>query len=43
MTWRAISARSYVKSVLLDQKVAAGVGNWIADEVLYHSVGRCKF
>lgn len=26
-----------IKSVLLDQSIAAGVGNWIADEVLYHS------
>ncbi len=26
-----------VKAVLLDQSVAAGVGNWIADEVLYQA------
>jgi formamidopyrimidine-DNA glycosylase len=26
-----------VKAVLLDQSFAAGVGNWIADEVLYHA------
>ena len=26
-----------VKAVLLDQKVAAGVGNWVADEVLFHA------
>ena len=26
-----------IKSVLLDQKIAAGVGNWIADEVLYQA------
>ena len=26
-----------VKAVLLDQGFAAGVGNWIADEVLYHA------
>jgi len=26
-----------IKSVLLDQSVLAGVGNWIADEVLYQS------
>lgn len=26
-----------VKAVLLNQKVAAGVGNWIADEVLYQA------
>ena len=25
-----------VKAVLLDQHVLAGIGNWIADEVLYH-------
>ncbi len=26
-----------MKAVLLDQKFAAGVGNWIADEVLYQA------
>ena len=26
-----------IKAVLLDQTVFAGVGNWIADEVLYHA------
>ncbi len=26
-----------IKSLLLDQRFAAGVGNWIADEVLYHA------
>ena len=26
-----------IKAVLLDQSVAAGVGNWIADEVLYQA------
>ena len=26
-----------IKAALLDQKIAAGVGNWIADEVLYHA------
>ncbi|KAJ1927913.1 hypothetical protein IWQ60_002515 [Tieghemiomyces parasiticus] len=26
-----------IKALLLDQAFAAGVGNWIADEVLYHS------
>lgn len=26
-----------VKALLLDQKLFAGVGNWIADEVLYHA------
>ncbi|KNC86734.1 hypothetical protein SARC_01113, partial [Sphaeroforma arctica JP610] len=27
-----------IKSVLLDQSFAAGLGNWLADEILYHSV-----
>lgn len=26
-----------IKSILLDQKFAAGVGNWIADEILYQA------
>ena len=26
-----------MKSLLLDQSFAAGVGNWVADEVLYQS------
>ena len=26
-----------IKTALLDQSVAAGVGNWIADEILYHA------
>lgn len=29
--------RAPIKAVLLDQKVFAGVGNWIADEVLYQA------
>jgi formamidopyrimidine-DNA glycosylase len=29
--------RMAIKAVLLDQKVFAGVGNWIADEVLYQA------
>ncbi len=29
--------RAPLKSILLDQSIFAGVGNWIADEVLYHS------
>jgi formamidopyrimidine-DNA glycosylase len=29
--------RVAIKAVLLDQKVFAGVGNWIADEILYQS------
>ena len=27
-----------VKAALLDQSVSAGVGNWIADEILYHAL-----
>ena len=35
---RRLAARSVaVKSLLLDQGFAAGVGNWIADEVLYQA------
>jgi formamidopyrimidine-DNA glycosylase len=30
--------RSPVKSVLLDQAVAAGVGNWLADEILHQAL-----
>ncbi|TRM62394.1 DNA glycosylase/AP lyase [Schizophyllum amplum] len=26
-----------VKALLLDQKFSAGVGNWVADEILYHA------
>lgn len=26
-----------IKSLLLDQSFSAGVGNWVADEVLYHA------
>lgn len=34
----ALSGRkSVIKSTLLDQSVAAGVGNWIADELLYQA------
>ena len=29
--------RSPIKAVLLDQAFAAGIGNWIADEVLYQA------
>jgi len=29
--------RAPIKSILLDQKFAAGVGNWIADEILYQA------
>ena len=31
------SRRAVVKSLLLNQKFAAGIGNWIADEILYHA------
>ena len=27
-----------IKAALLDQSVSAGVGNWIADEILYHAL-----
>ena len=29
--------RTYIKPVIMDQSVAAGIGNWLADEVLYQS------
>ena len=31
------SRRALIKALLLDQRFAAGVGNWIADEVLYQA------
>ena len=31
------SRKAAIKSVLLDQSVAAGVGNWMADEILYQA------
>ena len=34
------SRKAPIKAVLLDQKVFAGVGNWIADEVLYQAAVR---
>lgn len=34
---RLTARKAPVKAVLLDQKFAAGVGNWIADEVLYQA------
>lgn len=34
---RLCARRAPVKAVLLDQSFAAGVGNWIADEILYQS------
>ena len=34
--WAQIGRRAApIKAVLLDQSVAAGVGNWVADEALY--------
>ncbi len=29
--------KTYIKPVLMDQSVAAGIGNWMADEILYQS------
>lgn len=29
--------KTFIKAVLMDQSVAAGVGNWMADEILYQS------
>lgn len=29
--------KSFIKPALMDQKVVAGIGNWMADEVLYQS------
>ncbi|MBI1756712.1 MAG: hypothetical protein HYR64_06350 [Fimbriimonas ginsengisoli] len=26
-----------IKAILMDQKILAGIGNWLADEVLYHA------
>jgi len=37
MRARMRKRKTPIKSLLLDQSFAAGVGNWIADEVLYHS------
>lgn len=34
---RLTKRKTPVKAVLLDQKFAAGVGNWLADEVLYQA------
>ena len=34
---QVISRRVPIKALLLDQRFSAGVGNWIADEVLYQS------
>jgi formamidopyrimidine-DNA glycosylase len=32
-----LKRKAPIKAILLDQSVFAGVGNWIADEVLYHA------
>jgi len=29
--------KTYIKPILMDQSVAAGVGNWMADEILYQA------
>lgn len=29
--------KTFIKAVLMDQSVAAGIGNWMADEILYQS------
>ncbi len=35
---QSLSARkTHIKKILLDQSVAAGVGNWMADEILYQA------
>ena len=35
---RSLSDRTtFIKAVLMDQSVAAGIGNWMADEILYQS------
>lgn len=31
------SRKTFIKAVLMDQSVAAGVGNWMADDILYQS------
>lgn len=42
LSWEAFKAsfknrKSYIKPVLMDQSVAAGIGNWMADEILYQA------
>nr|GAT57544.1 MutM homolog-1 [Mycena chlorophos] len=34
---RVLARTSPIKALLLDQKFSAGVGNWVADEILYHA------
>ncbi|MFC2173965.1 Fpg/Nei family DNA glycosylase [Acidobacteriota bacterium] len=36
-TRRLLARKAPVKAVLLDQSFAAGIGNWIADEILYQA------
>lgn len=31
------SRKTFIKAVLMDQSVAAGIGNWMADEILYQA------
>jgi formamidopyrimidine-DNA glycosylase len=31
------SRKTYIKKIIMDQSVAAGVGNWMADEILYQA------
>ncbi|SMG30784.1 formamidopyrimidine-DNA glycosylase [Marivirga sericea] len=42
LSWKAFynalkNRKTFIKPVLLDQKVAAGIGNWMADEILYQA------
>jgi formamidopyrimidine-DNA glycosylase len=34
---RTLARRCPIKALLLDQQFSAGVGNWVADEILYHA------
>jgi formamidopyrimidine-DNA glycosylase len=34
---KLIHRRKSIKSVLLDQSLFSGIGNWLADEILYHA------
>ncbi|KZT43952.1 hypothetical protein SISSUDRAFT_977590 [Sistotremastrum suecicum HHB10207 ss-3] len=34
---QVLKRRCPIKALLLDQSFSAGVGNWVADEILYHS------
>jgi formamidopyrimidine-DNA glycosylase len=42
LSWEVFKAsfenrKTYIKPVLMDQSVAAGIGNWMADEILYQA------